>query len=116
MADFDAQRLIGDYTGKELNMEQAPIASGPLEASVMALEWSVEHQPNDDCHYSHVLAETPFGRFLISWKGWKDHDSPTIDETPWGEFGGAFFGVDDAKAAAQAEYSRRVILCLRPSA
>ena len=72
------------------------------------LRWSGETQPNEEVPYHHVIAETPFGRFLVTWKGWKEYDSPTIDETPWGEFLGAHSNLEDAKEAAQLAFDQRV--------
>lgn len=81
---------------------------------IKPLEWTEPMQPNDECCYNHVTAQTPFGRFLITWKGWKEYDSPTIDETPWGEFGVAELDLQTAKAFAEAEYLKRVGDCLAP--
>lgn len=49
------------------------------------LEWSKIFAPNEEIRYTHVISETPFGRFLITWKSWKDDPSYDVDETPWGE-------------------------------
>ena len=74
-----------------------------------ALTWSDPAPPQKDGpHYDHVIAQTPFGRFLITWKGWKDYDCPTIDETPWGEWGGVGRDLDEAKQIAEAEYRKRL--------
>lgn len=86
-------------------------AAGLELPSVADLRWSEERQPDDSCWYNHVVADTPFGRFRITWKGWKDGDCPTIDETPWNEFGGAFSTVAEAKAAAQAQFAERILSC-----
>ena len=75
-----------------------------------AVKWTAEMPANESIRYNHVTAETPFGRFEITWKGWKEHDSPTVDETPWGDYFGAFSTVDEAKAACELEYSRRICI------
>ena len=80
---------------------------------VRPLVWSDVTEPNRSVPYHHVIAETPFGRFLITWKGWKDNDFPTIDETPWHEWSGVGTSVEDAKAMAEAEYKKRVLACLQ---
>ncbi len=72
------------------------------------LKWSEEKESNKDCPYNHVTAETPFGNFLITWKSWKDNDSPTIDETPWGEWDGAYNNVEEAKQEAEKHYFTRL--------
>jgi hypothetical protein len=47
---------------------------------IVGLHWSDHKKPTNGIPYDHIIAETPFGRTLITWKGWKEHDSPTIDE------------------------------------
>lgn len=74
----------------------------------MNLQWSEHQPPSDECSYNHVTAETPFGRFLITWKGWKESDCPTVDETPWGGWWEAFATVEDAKQACADEYLKRL--------
>jgi hypothetical protein len=39
--------------------------------NIKPLIWTDEQKSNDEISYNHVIAETPFGRFLITWKGWK---------------------------------------------
>ncbi|WP_425401214.1 hypothetical protein [Algiphilus sp.] len=80
---------------------------------VKPLEWTEPQQPNDEFSYNHVTAQTPFGRFVITWKGWKEHDNPTIDETPWGDFGGVGCDLMGAKTIAEAEYTKRVVNALQ---
>lgn len=58
------------------------------EIKFKPLEWSDAQPPNNTIHYNHVTAQTPLGRFLITWKGWKTFDCPTIEETPWGGVNG----------------------------
>ncbi len=79
--------------------------------SWIKLEWSEERPPNDECHYNHVIAESPFGRFLITWKGWKDYPNPTIDESPWG-YAGCGYDVAEAKQIAELEFHKRLQQCI----
>ena len=81
---------------------------------IKPIKWTEPQQPNSDIRYNHITAQTPFGRFVITWKGWKEYDSPTIDETPWGDFGGVGYDLEDAKIIAQTEYERRISECLIP--
>jgi hypothetical protein len=71
--------------------------------------------PSEACRYDHCIAETPFGRFLITWKSWKEYDDPTVDETPWGDWYAAFNSVDDAKAACQQGMNERLTRCGTPA-
>lgn len=94
-----------DYVTETLGdaLSQPPQAAQPV-----ALVWSAESRPNETCSYNHCTAETPFGRFLITWKGWKDHDFPVVDETPWGGYFGSFGDVAAAKLACEQEFARRI--------
>ncbi len=78
----------------------------------MTLSWSEERQPCADCRYTHVVSETPLGKIVIEWKGWKDYDSPMCN-MPWGEF---FIGNDlaDTKRMVQEAWNRmaRQVLAL----
>lgn len=76
------------------------------------VDWSDPMQPTDDIRYDHVTGTTPFGNFLITWKGWKKYDMPTVDQTPWGEFGGQWNDVEDAKRMAEMAYLERLNDCL----
>lgn len=74
----------------------------------MHLEWTAPSPANEYCHYNHVEAKTPFGRFLITWKGWKDYPSYDIEETPWGEWGGSAGNLEDAKEQAEAQWVEKL--------
>ena len=82
--------------------------SQPEPQGSATLNWSEERQPCEQCRYNHCIAETPFGRFLISWKGWKDYPAVTVDEAPFGEWFECWNSVEKAKSACQAEYNRRL--------
>ena len=76
--------------------------------SIKSLVWTEEKKPNDEIRYNHVIAVTPFGRFLVTWKGWKKYDSPTIDETPWGGWGGVGVDLQAAKETAEEQYIKKI--------
>lgn len=77
-----------------------------------SLNWTPELQPNEDCRYNHFTADTPFGRFLITWKGWKKYDDPVAEETPWGEFYHPHAStLEQAKVNCEQEFTRRLMLC-----
>lgn len=73
---------------------------------VNALEWSEEHR--DD--YAYVEAETPFGKYRIDWKFWKDADTrfPDITAVDGSVVSYDGEGLDAAKAAAQADFEDRI--------
>ena len=112
------ERLIKDTEylakgGEDLDRAWAAIAAARVALAEQQgegpiLQWTDNTPPCEECRYDHCTAETPFGRFLISWKSWKQFDSPTVDETPWGDWYGAFNSVDAAKAACQREMDERL--------
>lgn len=77
----------------------------------MKLEWSESRRPNDECYYDHCVAETPFGRFQITWKSWKERPCPSIDKTPWDDWGGCYDTLPDAKEAAQEQFEAKLAEC-----
>jgi len=82
--------------------------------AVKPLVWSPISKSNSDIPYDHTFAMTAFGRILITWKGWKDNDWPTIDECPGHDYlnVSAYSSVESAKDAAFAMYASRVFECL----
>jgi len=69
------------------------------------IKWSEETPPNDSCSYDHVIGETVFGRFLLTWKGWKEYPEYGFDETPWNEvIYDGWDSVEDAKHWAEVEF------------
>jgi len=72
------------------------------------LNWTENRDPCDECSYSHCIADTPFGRFLLTWKVWKTDISYPLgfDETPWGDiFYGNWDTIEEAKAEAESVLS-----------
>ncbi len=72
------------------------------------LVWSKNSSPSKDCSYDHCTADTPFGRFRITWKSWKSFGDPVIDETPWNGFMSGYSSVEEAKEAALVEYINKL--------
>ena len=74
----------------------------------MKLNWSTPSPPNEKYHYDHTIAETPFGRFLLTWKGWKDNPGYGFDETPWNEIEyHDWDNVEEAQRWAEQEIYRK---------
>lgn len=71
------------------------------------IEWSETQNPNKECSYHHIIGQTPFGRILITWKGWKDYPSATVDESPWGFMNGGLTP-EETKQMVEAEYKKRL--------
>jgi len=88
------QGIVDQLADQDAELEDAPM-----------LHWSRPAEPDLTIGYNHVTAETPFGRFLITWKGWKDYDAPAVDETPWGGYWNAFATVAGAKRACETTYN-----------
>jgi hypothetical protein len=101
-AETDWGAVINAIATARAALAAEPVGEGPI------LQWTDNTPPCEECRYDHCTAETPFGRFLISWKSWKQFGSPTVDETPWGDWYGAFNSVDAAKAACQKEMDERL--------
>ena len=70
----------------------------------------IKWTPDGDktCGYNNWLGETPFGRILITWKGWKEDPDACVDEFPGGF--NSYGAPDDVKAACEAEFARRAAL------
>lgn len=76
----------------------------------MKLEWTEPAKANDEVRYDHTKAETPFGRFLLTWKGWKEYPDYGFDETPWGEAEYKDWNtVADAQRWAETEMEKRCL-------
>lgn len=77
----------------------------------MPLTWSAPADPNADSSYTHVIAETPLGRIILEWKGWKDHGDSPGAQMPWGDYVQGF-DLSAAKEAVQAAWDSTISLCL----
>ena len=86
------------------------------QASCAPLEWTDATPPDHASHYDHCFAETPFGRFMLTWKGWNTYPSYTADETPWNEWAGTWNTLAEAKQACETEFARRLQSCLAVTA
>lgn len=64
------------------------------------LNWSEVSAPKRDVSfYTHIIAETPFGKFKIEWKSWKENDSYSIMLD--GQYIGDEFELEYAKERAE---------------
>lgn len=77
----------------------------------VAIKW--EKDADKECPYNNWVGITPFGRILITWKGWKDYDDACVDEFP-GDFR-SYGSPDEVKAACEAEYLRRLYTRPQPA-
>jgi len=79
---------------------------------IKEIAWTEKLPPNEQVSYDYVIGITPFGRFLITWKGWKEDDAFCIDESPWGEwiYGGS--SLEGAKDVCKTEYETLIRACL----
>ena len=69
----------------------------------VAIKWTLDGDKT--CGYNNWLGETPFGRILITWKGWKKYHDACVDEFP-GDFS-AYGSPDEVKAMCEAEFAKR---------
>jgi hypothetical protein len=101
---------------KRAMLTASPPAPPTPQPAAQPLTWTPDSPPTEQVRYDHTQAETPFGRFLITWKSWKEYDSPTIDEAPWsdhGDYTASHFSVADAKAWCESEYRKRLAQALQ---
>ena len=70
----------------------------------VAIKW--EKDADKECRYNNWVGITPFGKILITWKGWKEYHDACVDEFPGGFE--AYGLPDDVKAACEVEYLRRL--------
>ena len=80
------------------------------QIKLLPLKWSEDRPPSQEVQYDHSIAETPIGKFLLTWKSWKEPYDRGIgfDETPWGVWYAGWSTTEQAKAAAEAELARRM--------
>lgn len=77
------------------------------------LAWTEHRPPCKEVPYDHCIAETAFGRFLLTWKSWKTEAWQSMgvgfDETPWGDvWYDSWDDPSEAKQAALDELTSRV--------
>lgn len=80
--------------------------------SNLLLGWSDDRPPCDEIPYSHRIAATPFGRFVLTWRSWKIDPVDmgfVFEETPWGVCGWreGWDSEEEAMKAAEEELVRR---------
>jgi hypothetical protein len=77
------------------------------------IEWSEELSPNESYRYNHVIGTSPLGKFVITWKSWKDTSGFYVEETPFQ--GGHYiceYSLDEAKSRCQQLYTQTLISAL----
>ena len=63
-------------------------------------DWTEPKPPTEGIsYYSHVICETPLGRCLIEWKGWKKSDSYSV--TIGNDYVGEGLDLEDGKKLAR---------------
>lgn len=64
------------------------------------MKWTEPKSPTKGIsNYDHVMCETPLGKCLIEWKGWKESDNYSV--TIGDEYVGDGFDLDEAKKIAK---------------
>ncbi|WP_192248484.1 hypothetical protein [Mesorhizobium caraganae] len=82
---------------------------------VRQLQWSDPAPPTEGiCSYDHCFAKTPFGKYQIEWKSWKDYPG-YVTYGPSNEFDEPVFYTSDtleeAKQVSQNDFINRVRMC-----
>jgi hypothetical protein len=87
--------------------------------TVKPLDWCEPRQPDGKISfYDHCFAETPFGKYQIEWKGWKDNGDcyvlygPGIDGP--GHFISPCDSLDEAKRTAQSDLEEKLSVLIAP--
>lgn len=80
--------------------------------NIKSLVWSEEFSPCSAVSYDHCISVTPFGRFLITWKSWKDYPGYELEETPWDVWGGCYDSLQEAKDAAEELWEKKLMACM----
>jgi hypothetical protein len=95
------------YAIEQWNSRVRPAAGAQVSDSIK-LQWSDHLKPNDEVRYDHLIAQTSFGRILITWKGWKEEWNLAfiIDEHPVDGARGSYAGntIEEAKQSAEEKY------------
>jgi len=76
-------------------------ATHPEMFAAVRLKWEGGGAPASG-QYGVCTASTPFGRFLITWRGWGLSRDAAVEETPWGAPLGVYSTLQGAQAACEA--------------
>ena len=75
--------------------------------------WGEAKSPNNKCSYDHCVGKSPLGKWLITWKSWKEQKSFDIDESPFGYVGGYGDTLEEAQQIAQKEFEQKILNCIK---
>ena len=105
-AKKDRHLLCEECPNEVRHLKAITAIKAALEAKdePVAIKW--EKDADKECHYNNWVGITPFGKILITWKGWKEYHDACVDEFPGGFE--AYGLPDDVKAACEVEYLRRL--------
>jgi hypothetical protein len=84
------------------------MTSSTTQADSPATGWPLLQWTTDNCKHKQCIANTPFGRFSITWEPFERIFTATIEETPWGYSDDYFSDVEEAKKECQQELNRRL--------
>ena len=93
------------YSKVDISFPVTVNSPAPQPVSVKALEWSEPAEPNENCSYNHVIAKAVF-IYQIEWKAWKKYDAFVVYRD--GDYLDSRVTLEDATAAAQADYESRI--------
>lgn len=81
---------------------------------IKPIEWTDEQPPNESCSYNHVCGKTPLFKFQITWKGWKENPSFSVEigRDSYYEWYAEGVDLDDAKRIANDYYTTVVNDCI----
>ncbi len=83
------------------------------EIKIIPINWSSIQLPNNECTYHHLIGECGLGKFLITWKGHKEHPRYDIEDSPVPFPYEVFYDLDDAKQACQRFLNTVILNCIQ---
>ena len=94
---------LGNWAAKTKAVEVLRQALETEQQEPVAIKWTLDGDKT--CRYNNWLGETPFGRILITWKGWKEYHDACVDEFPGGF--NAYGSADEVKEMCETEFAKR---------
>jgi len=81
-------------------------------SEIKQILWGEESKPNREVSYNYVIGKTPIGRYLITWKGWKENPTYCVDKSPFEDYCDIYeCTLEDVKKACQSHFDKKIRGC-----